>query len=139
MSSILANKRVMVYDRGGLFTHVAERFAKYTDQPVLYFSEWRTDFSKSEKRMPGVGLDGIGRCDDFFEHVDGADLIIFPDCGDGTLQEYLRGHGKLVFGTGVGDRIETNKIQFSLWLAQSELPSPDMWMIEGLDSLKAFL
>ena len=89
--------------------------------------------------MPGVGLDGVERIDDFFEHVDLADLIIFPDVGDGSLQEYLRHQGKLVFGTGIADQIETDKIGFNLWLASSSLPSPDMWLIEGLDSLEAFL
>lgn len=141
MNSILADKQVVVYDRGGLFTHVAEMLASYCQSyPVMYFTEWREAFPHSHRRMPGVGLDGIERIDDFFEHVGAADLIVFPDVGDGYLQEYLRSQGNLVWGSGLGDRIESDKVGFCQWLASNpDLEATDMWLIEGLDALEDFL
>ena len=140
MQSILADKRVLVYDRGGLFPHVAERLADYCqDYPVGYFSQWREDFSRSQKRLPGQGLAGIERVDSFFDAIDSADLIVFPDIGDGDLQDYLRSHGHLVFGSGPADQIELDKVGFYTWLAASELPCPETWHIQGLEALKSFL
>lgn len=138
--SILADKQVIVYDRGGLFPHVAVRLAEYCkDKPLWYFTEWREAFSRSSKRMPGVGLPNIARIDDFHEAWPDADLIVFTDIGDGPLQLRLREQGKLVWGSGLGSQIEEDKIGFNLWLAGSALPSPNMWLIEGMDALEEFL
>lgn len=136
---ILEGKNVLVFDRGGIFTHVAEVLAEYCSNPLMYYSEWREAFSSSAKRMPGVGLNNVLRVDDFFQYVQYADLVVFPDIGDGSLQEYLRGHHHLVWGSGVADRIETDKIDFNLWLAQSGLAAPEMFLIEGTDALEEFL
>src|SRR5215472_27797 len=86
-----------------------------------------------------MGLDGVERVADFFDSLDRADLVVFTDVGQPGLQEYLRGHGMPVFGSGRAAVLERDR-----WVLKGELRSAgidysDGFLIHGLDTLRRLL
>ncbi len=131
--------KVLVYDRGGLYVHIALALSRGFDD-TAYFSEWRNGgFPTSKPDLIGRGFDKIRRVSNFFEELDGADLIVFPDVGDPGLQDHLRAQGYNVFGTGALELLEMDKIVFSKWLEEAKLPTPKTEVVTGLDDLEAIL
>ena len=134
-----ARKTCLVYDHAGLYVHVARALAQGFDR-VLYFSEWRDAFSTSKGRLIGDGFEEIERLRDFEDGLNDADVIVFPDMGRYGLQAYLRSQGFPVWGMGQAEILEDDKIFFHHWLlSRKELPSAEMWQIEGVDALREFM
>jgi hypothetical protein len=133
-----ASKTCLIYDHAGLYCHVALALAHGFDR-VLYFSEWRDAFSTSKGRLIGDGFEEIERIRDFEDGLADADMVMFPDMGRYGLQAYLRSLGMPVWGMGQAEMLEDDKMFFHHWLLTRELPTPDMWQIEGIDALREFL
>ena len=136
---IQTNKTCLVYDHAGLYVHVALALAKGFDR-VLYFSEWRDAFSTSKGRLIGDGFEEIERIRDFEVGIGESDIVVFPDMGRYSLQEYLRSQGLPVWGMGQAEMLEDDKIFFHHWLmSRKALPKPEMWQIEGVEALEQFM
>lgn len=130
-------KTALVYDHAGLYVTVARALAKGF-QRVLYFSEWRDAFSTSRGRLIGAGFEDIERVRDFFRALDDADIVVFPDMGRYDLQTYLRGQGVPVWGMGEAEVLEDDKLFFHHWLIANNLPTSEMWAIEGVEALQEY-
>lgn len=133
----LKNKKVLVYDFG-LFVSLAQRLSRDFGE-VLYFCPWQTGYPKADNAFIGKGLPGIKRVDDFWKHVDEVDLIACLDVGTGELQEYLQKHGYRVFGAGLGEKLEQDRIYFRELLERSGLHSPKYEVVKGLENLRKYL
>lgn len=133
-----ARKTVLFYDLSGFYTHLAEavvgEFAN-----VLYFSQWERAFSLSRDAMPGYGLEGIERVEDFFEATNRADLVVFPDVGMVGLQQQLRDQGMPVWGSGKGARLERDRWFLRTIVDQCGLDTSIAMVIKGLDQLRELL
>lgn len=137
MSDDLKSKRVLIYDYG-LFVSLAETLARYFGE-VRYFMPWKSSFPKSNSLIVGAGLTSVTRTTDFFDEIDSADLIVFPDVYDGDLQNHLRSIGHRVWGGGKGEEMELKRWEMKQLMERIGLPVQKVWRIEGLDTLREFL
>lgn len=137
-ASELANKTVLFFDASAGFTQMAEAvvgdFAR-----VLYYSVWETAFPLSRNYIPGTGLDGIERVDDFFDALDQADLVVFSDVGNGGLQEYLRRQGMPVFGSGAAAIVERDRWYLKSICQRYELNCAEAMPVTGIENLRMLL
>ncbi len=115
MTGDLSKKTVCFYDLAGSYTHLAEAVAPSFGR-LLYFTPWERGFPVIQEFVPGLGLPAIERITDFEEHLDEIDLAVFPDCGLGGFQEWLRRQGMLVLGSGNAGLLERDR-----WLLHGEL------------------
>src|SRR5215472_11964712 len=133
-----SRKTILFYDLSGFYTHLADavvgEFAN-----VLYFSQWEKAFSLSRDAMPGYGLEGVERVEDFFEAANRADLVVFPDVGMVGLQQQLRDQGMPVWGSGKGARLERDRWFLRTIVEQCGLDTSTAMLVRGLDKLREFL
>lgn len=129
----MAQPVILVYDRGA-FLPFATALTK--DADVLFFSEFRDVASHAKNAMVGRDVAGMRRVDSFWSFVDEVDTIVFPDCGDGDLQDYLREHGYQVWGSGKAEMLELDRYQFRKLLESLDMPVIPYRHIVGLDDLK---
>ncbi len=136
-SSNLKNKSVLFYDHG-TFVSLAERLAKDFGE-VKYYSPWKSSFPKKGLTLIGDGLPGVIRVNEFFDHIDDADLIVFPDVSDGDLQLYLESKGKLVWGSRKGEEMELDRIMMKEYAKKLGLPIGHYEVVKGLKELRNYL
>jgi hypothetical protein len=133
-----SHKTVLFYDLSGFYTHLADAVVGEFGK-VLYFSQWERAFSLSRDAMPGYGIDGVERVEDFFEATHRADLVVFPDVGMVGLQEQLRQQGMPVWGSGKGARLERDRWFLRSIVNEVGLDTSVAMLIRGLDKLREFL
>lgn len=134
----LSDKTAIVYDRGGLYLYCAEKLAeKY--KKVMYFLADADAYPTSQKHTIGAGLPNVKRVYDFWEQLDEVDAVYFFDCYDGKLQHWLRSKGYKVFGSGLGEKVEIDKVYFLELLREMNLPCAETYHAEGMDDLKKYL
>lgn len=134
----LSKEEVTVIDYG-LFLCVAERLSREFGK-VNYHVPRESNFPTNHRYMIGDGIEGITRTDedDLWKAIDRSSLIVFPDCGDGGLQTYLRKQGKRVFGTALGEKLELDREWFRQGLKKIGLPVVPYKVIVGIDKLRKF-
>ena len=134
----VSRKTVLFWDASASYTHVAESVVEEFAN-VLYFSPWERGFSVAKDYIPGTGLDGIERVDDFFDALDRADLCVFSDVGQSGLQSYLRERGMPVFGSARASVLERDRWLLKRELRDANLDYADGFLIRGLDTLRKLL
>lgn len=138
MAIDLSHKSVLFFDPSGDFVHMAE--AVIGDfGAVKYFAPWDRGFPAVRDYVPGTGLDGIERVYDFFDALDETDLVVFPDVGNGGLQEYLRRQGMAVFGSGYAEQLERNRWFLKSICKKYKLECADAIPVTGLENLRQIL
>lgn len=138
LANDLSRRTALVWDQGGDYSHVAEALAPDYGR-LLYFVPWESAFSTHSGLMPGIGLENIERCTDFFAHLDEADLCIFCDVGQYNLQEYLRQQGMPVFGCGVGGKYETDRALLKQMCREMGIDAAHALPIRGVTNLRRVL
>lgn len=121
-----------------LFAHTAIKLSE-TFGRVLYGGPNINAFPKSNLDLPGDGIDGITRIKDFDDHVDKADLIVFPDVMFGATAVRLREQGKRVWGPGRGENLELDRWKSKKLFKQWGMPVAESHLIEGMPALRRFL
>lgn len=106
---------------------------------VLYYSVWDKSFPAVRDYIPGTGLDGVERVYDFFDCLDDADLIVFPDVGNAGLQEWLRKQGYPVFGSGAGGQLERDRWFLKSVCKKYGIDAADAIPVTGVDNLRNIL
>lgn len=127
----------LVWD-SGLFPYAATKLAEGFER-VLYYTPYQDSFPVSRKTLWGSGLEGVERTNDFFEHLDEADLIMFPDVGMGDLQIYLREHGYRVWGSAGAEILELDRVGLKRLMLSKGMARPKTWIIQGMDDLREHL
>lgn len=133
-----SNRRVLIYDSGGLFVSLAERLARDFGE-VGYFYPWENSFPDSRELMVGYGLDNIRRLKHFDRDYKNYDLIVFPDVWSGDLQEDLRSRGHRVWGAGYGGNLELNRAETKEKMEQAGLDINPWAAVKGTNALRKFL
>ena len=133
----LSDKVAMVYDRG-LYLYLAERLAQ-DFKKVHYYLPQAEPYPTSKLHPIATGIPKVERCFDFWGTLPKCDIVIFPDTYDGSLQEFLRAQGFRVFGSGKGEKVETDKVFFMECLEKVGLPVPKTYLAEGIDDLLQYL
>lgn len=134
----LSRKVCLLADLGGDYTHLAEAVVDDFEQ-VLYWTPSDASFRRARDLLPGIGLDGIERIDDLFDHLDRCDLVVFPDVGYAGLQTYLRRQGMPVFGSGDADRLERDRAFLKKVCEQLDIQTAAGVGVRGLDALRGIL
>ncbi len=132
-----SSRTILLYDHSS-FTSLAERLVRDFAR-VLYFSPWVSAFPRLADVAPGEGIEGVERVYDFWDAVDEADVIAFPDSYDGDIQDFLRRLGKNVWGSGGAaflelDRLASRDLQKFLGIAV-----PPTERVMGLENLRSML
>ncbi len=133
-----SNRTVLVIDQG-LYAHVAEKLAESFGRVLYYCNGWRSAFPVSERFNIGAGIDGVERISNPWEHMDDADLIVFPDTYFGGEQEYLRRQGKRVWGSGHGEILELHRDELKTVMKSAGLPVGRYEIITGIEALRDYL
>lgn len=128
----------LFYDPSGGFSHICESIAPDVGK-ALYYSHWQNSFPRSRDALPGIGLDGVERVPDFFDALSQADVVVFPDCGNVGLQNYLRNQGIPIWGSGTGSKMEQDRWALKTVLRECGLPVAEAELIQGLDALREYL
>lgn len=132
------HQTVLVWDQG-LYTHVAAKLAEQFGT-VLYYCDWRSAFPYSGRAMIGLGLPGVTRVRNGWDHVDQADLIVFCDCYFSAEQEFLRKRlGKRVYGSGSADSLELYRGDLKQIMQQVGLPVGPYEEVVGVTALREYL
>lgn len=128
----------LVWD-SGLYPYAAVKLAEGFDT-VLYYTPYSADsFPVSRKTLWGKGLPGVTRVNNFWDCVDEADLIMFPDLGAGDMQMWLRQQGKRVWGGGAAEVLEQDRVRLKQLLHAKKMPLGTTWIIEGIEALRNHL
>lgn len=133
----LKDKTVIIYDNRQ-WVSLAERLAKEFGR-VLYHSPWKDAFPQVRYSLIGTGLENVERINDFWDYVDEADLIIFPDLLDGDIQDHLINMGKKVWGSRRGDQLELNRSGLMKLQAKLKLPVIPFKEVKGMDALRSHI
>ena len=134
----LSRKTVLIWDSQGSYVHIAESvvgdFAS-----VKYYLPWEKGFPVPIDALPGEGVDGVERTLDFWGNLETADLVVFTDVGNNELQEYLRGQGMPVFGSGAAGRIEQDRGLLKSVCKKARIGVAEYIPIRGVDNLRELL
>jgi len=133
----LKTKVVCVYD-AGLFMFICERLAR-DFKHVYLFTDWKSDYPKSQDDMIGTGIPNVTRVSDFWEIIDEIDLFVFPGLYNGDIQLHLEKLGKRVFGSRQGDRIERFRGEANELFKKLGLSRPEVKTVIGTKALRNHL
>jgi hypothetical protein len=138
------DKSVLVMDKG-MFSSLAELLVPHFGS-VGYFCDWQSSFPDGTNLIIGSGLPGVDRVKYLWKQtkenpktVLDYDLIVFADCWDGDLQEYLRSLGKRVWGSGMMASLELARWATKDQLKEIGLPVNESAQIHGMDNLRVYL
>lgn len=133
----LKDKIAIVYDNG-LFVEIAKTLSN-SFKKVYYYMPWKNGFPKSNQYIVGQGIEGIERIYNFWDYIDIADIIIFPDIYDGDLQNYLVKQGKFVWGSRKGEDMELYRDKMKRYMKSVGLYVSPWVSIKGLSALREYL
>lgn len=144
--SSLKSKTVFIRDFG-LYAYLAERFARDCGKVYYQVPNDEDPYATTARDEIGTGLPNVTRIsgeDDFWELVDSTprkiDFFVFPDVGEGGLQEHLRRLGYPVYGSGESQILELDKALFNnKVLPKAGLPYVPMERIRGTYKLREYL
>jgi hypothetical protein len=133
----LSDKSILIYDFGN-FTPVAERLARDFGT-VYYFVPWQQAFPKANQAIIGENLPGVERILNFWDYVDEADCIFFPDTYCGDMVEYLKGKNYRVAGAGRAEMLELERWKTRLIQKKLGLPLQETERVVGINKLRNYL
>jgi hypothetical protein len=102
-----SNKIALIYDYG-MFLEFARTLSK-SFKKVYYYCHWENSFPSSLQKEIGYGFKEFEKVYNFFDYVDIADIIIFPDIYTSDIQTFLESKGKLVWGARKGEEMELDR------------------------------
>ena len=138
MSVDLSRKTVLIWDSSGSYTHMGEAVVSDFAR-VLYYVPWERAFPLPIEGSPGLGVDGIERSMDFWDDLETADLVVFTDVGNNSLQEYLRAQGMPVFGSGAAGRLEQDRGLLKSVCKKQGIGVAEYMPVRGIDNLREML
>jgi hypothetical protein len=129
--------KFLIWDTN-LATAHAERL-KEDGHKVKYFTFWAgTGFPDFMDYVPGKGM--VDKSIYFFDDLDWADIIYFPDCGMGDLVDHLREKDKkIVWGAGRGEELELQRWRAIEIMDELKIPHPPSELVVGVDKLEEYL
>lgn len=124
----------------GTFICVANRLAE-TMKTVYYYSPYEEEYQDVRECLEGVGIPNVRRIDSIFdpEVFDSIDLFVFPDTGYSSVQKYLRGIGKAVWGSMSAIELELYRDKFLDVMKKVDLPIIPYKRIVGVVQLREYL
>lgn len=132
-----ASKTCLIWE-AGLFVSLAERLARDFGR-VLYACPWKSAYPKAAAAHIGTGLPGVERVLNFWDHVDEADIIVFPDIYDSDMQKICQRLGKPVWGHRDAERMELNRWEMRKLQKRLDIPGPETKLFTCVEDLAEHL
>jgi len=117
------------------FIPLAEYLAQHYEK-VLYYCPRESGYMHSNDERIGEGIEGVEKINSVWDKLDNIDLFVFTDCVFSSEQEYLKSLGKLVWGCGKSEWLETDRFRTREWQKSVGLPTQSTEEIIGIDDLK---
>jgi hypothetical protein len=133
----ISNKSFLVIDRG-LAVAQARKLGEKAKK-VWYLFEDSNLYLESPKSQIGKGFDEIERVNNLWDYIDKVDCIAFFDSYNGPMQKGLRDKGYNVFGCGMAEELELDRVFFLEKLAELELEVPFTYRAEGIQDAFDYL
>jgi hypothetical protein len=133
----LSDKSCLIIDNG-LFVSLAERLSRDFGK-VGYYYDWMSGFPDGRELVIGEGIEGVERVKYLWDKIEDYDLIIFPDCWHGDMQEFLRRRGFRVWGAGNGAELELKRWQTHALLPDVGLDQNKAALVTGVAELRTYL
>lgn len=124
----------------GLFTELAVRFAREIAR-VRSHVPWADEFPTINDRAVGAGLPKVEWIEDpYLDWVyDTTDVYCYPDIFFAGEQQLLERTGKPVWGSNVGEELETKRVWFRGLQEELGMPIPKGEVIRGWSRLDEYL
>jgi hypothetical protein len=124
----------------GLFTELAIRFAREINH-VRSHVPWAEEFPTVTDRWVGRGLPDVEWIEDPYinEVFDTTDLYVYPDIFYAGESQLVGRLGKPVWGSGVGDELETERLWFRQIQEELGMPVPEYDVFKGYSALYDYL
>lgn len=124
----------------GLFSWVAERFARDFGKVLLYIPWNSYSFPTSNIGICGTGLPNVTKVDSIFgPHLANVDLIYFGDIYFADEQVYLENQGYRVWGGRNGEEMELYRATCKEIMEGLGLPVNPWKQLKGMDALREHL
>jgi phosphoribosylamine-glycine ligase len=124
--------KIFIIDSGIYLAH-ALKLAKEGHEVHLY-SPWYEPYPSFSKYAVGMGFENIIK-EDHEDPEGDEDLILFPDNANKDLVKCLREQGLPVFGAGVVEDIELNRIKGKEVMKELGIKYPSTTLITGTENL----
>lgn len=135
----LSNKIVCVIDFGN-YISVAQRLARDFSKVFYWNPTVINGFPNHNPVDIGRGVPGVIKIQNWEDYYEEIDLFVFPDLYFEGLQEWLKRMGtKLVYGSGRGQIMETDRGAMKMLQKQLGLPINEYEEVEGLYELESRL
>lgn len=131
----LKDKTACVIDFGN-YIKLAQRISKDFGRVLYYCPFVINGFPEHNPVDIGRGVDGIEKITDWEDYFYEIDIFIFPDLYFSGLQSFLKSQGKLVFGSGKGQIMETDRGWMKNLQKELGLPLNEYEEVEGLYELE---
>lgn len=133
----ISEATILIYDFGlntNLSLHIAKKCKK-----VIYFCPWAEGFPEAFKFLITDGLEeyNVEHSTTFFDKIDRADLLIFPDTFCWDLATFLISKGYPVFGAGNAEVLENDRFFAKKKQKEFGLPMTSIYKTKGLKELES--
>jgi len=124
----------------GLFTELAIRLAREITT-VRSHCPWYAEFPTINDRAIGSGFGEVEWVEDPYrdEIFDTTDAYCFPDIFRAGEQQLIARCGKPIWGSRIGDELETKRVAFREFQKELKMPVPESQVIQGWTALCDFL
>lgn len=125
----------------GLYCHQMSALAEDKKNQVRYFTPWLSKDPHFSDFIVGKGFENIEKVLYFEDHIDWADCIVYPDVAGNAQCNYLRKtlKDKSVYGAGLGERLENDRILLKKWCKEFGLPVSPYQVCQGITKLREYL
>ncbi len=123
---------------GGGYLPAAIELSKYFSKTYFHTS-YQSPFPYVAPARVGHGYEEIEVITNFWDKLDDIDIVIFGDIYFEDWSVALRKMGKLVFGGGISEDIETNRNLFYGILERLNMDNGDFTVVKGIQKLKSYL
>lgn len=132
--------KIVVMDNG-LYAMQAEALAEGGKNEVIYWTPWAKPFPTVDDYAKGYGYGKMKKEIWLFNHILDADMIVNFDVSNNDLIHYLKQvhPEKSIFGAGLGEKLEHDRVFFKKWLEHFKLPVGPYKVIQGLGNLRKYL
>lgn len=124
----------------GLYTELANALT-VGGNTVWYYTYFGSAFPSHKEYAPGDNFEKLTKVKYFWDYVDKADCIVNFDVSSNDMINWLRKKypEKSIFGAGLGERLENDRLGFKTWCKTLGLPVIPYKVIKGMTALRKYL
>jgi len=138
--------KFLVHDLG-IFLEQANALAEGGKNEVIYCTPWASAYPKFADFCIGLDFEHVRKADKhgnpllFWDWVEWADCVVSFDVHQNDELAYIRNKypNKSTWGSGLGERLEADRIALKQWIKAIGLPMQKYAVVEGLTKLREYI